>query len=168
MCFDPKRDGRPIWGAIHLFAANAETLPQQLAFIQFIRSLPVMYPCKKCRLHTEAFLQETPVEPYVESAQRLLYWTWLFHESVNRKLNKPLSQRLTWEQTRTLYMAECEDTTREETNHPTSKSGDAKCGECELDHEEPPQQTSSKMSSSNKEKVQTRAKQVFVRDNEYE
>lgn len=145
MCFDPRKDGRAIWETIHLLAANAETPEQIAAFVQFIVSLPILYPCKKCRLHTAEFIKKNPIINYLESSQLLLYWTWIFHESVNQKLNKPLAQRLTWDQTRNKYMAECEDYSRPETNHPKNLSSSSNnseektsssCGECELDQDE--------------------------------
>lgn len=143
MGFDPKKDGRLIWPTIHLLAANAVTIEQRAAYVQFVMSLPVLYPCKKCRIHTEEFLKKNPITRYSESAQLLLYWSWLFHESVNDKLKKPLSGRLSWQQTLELYMSEDEDPYRIENNHPVEKNSvnassagsPPPCGECEVEDE---------------------------------
>lgn len=172
MCFDPRKDGRAIWETIHLLAANAETPQQRSAFIQFIINLPVLYPCKKCRLHTAQFLDKNPISNYTESSQLLLYWTWIFHDSVNQKLNKPLAQRFTWEQTRQKYMSECDDVYRIENNHPMVRANVSSknegqppsCGECEVEDEETENNYSIPIYSvPSKEKIKPR---IYLYDNE--
>lgn len=135
MCFDPKRDGAQIWPTIHIFAANADTPEQQQAYVNFIKSLTIMYPCERCRNHTSKFLESYPVEDYTGSAQKLLYWSWIYHDSVNQKLGKPVDQRWTWEQTRAKYMAPCDD----ERPLVSSQNGNhaGECRECSTDPTKP-------------------------------
>lgn len=174
MCFDPKKDGKPVWETIHLFAANAVTPEQRSKVADFIRSLVVMYPCKKCRLHTVQFLQEHPIENYMESAQLLLYFTWLYHESVNQKLNKPLAQRWTWSQMRDHYMIDCEDQYRIENNHPKTRDGSnnsdsgspPSCGECEIDDNESTGNNSSNVQTVTSDKS-NKIKRVYYDSNEF-
>lgn len=135
MGFDPKKDGRVIWQTIHLLAANAVSMEQRAAYVQFIMSLPTLYPCKKCRIHTGEFLKKNPITRYSDSAQLLLYWSWLFHESVNDKLKKPLSNRLTWQQTLELYMSDDNYVEENDSVQVSSPGNPPPCGECEVEEE---------------------------------
>ena len=142
MCFDPKRDGALLWPSIHILAANADNSEKRAAYVAFVRSLTVMYPCAKCRKHTKTFLEEFAVENYAGSAQDLLYWSWIYHDSVNRKLHKPTEQTLTWDQVREKYMANCEEpkATAKNGNRNNSSQNrsdsNGECIDCSTDDEE--------------------------------
>lgn len=98
MSFDPEVDGHVIWAYWHLAAANAVTPEQRAALVQWVNNQKEVFPCLNCRNNLNRHLSENPIEPYSHTNVSLLYHSWKMHDTVNRMLNKPLSQRLTYEQ----------------------------------------------------------------------
>ncbi len=82
------------WILLHIMAKNANTAESKIAFIDFMQVLSYNFPCKKCRTHIQAYLRDHPFEPYMnlinENGEDLgmFKWSWIFHNTVNERLNK--------------------------------------------------------------------------------
>ncbi|MBA3756598.1 MAG: ERV1/ALR-related protein [Nitrosomonas sp.] len=112
MAFNPIQDGPTLWRTIHLMAANATTARKRELYVNWLNSLKEVFPCEKCRLHLIKNLEEPtadgsvgpgPVEPYSKSNVSLFRHSWKLHDTVNQQLNKPMEQRLTFEQAFEIY-----------------------------------------------------------------
>lgn len=68
------------WDKVH---NNAKSMSRK-NYISWIYKLPYHISCAKCRDHMVWFLNAYPPE----NEKDLLYWSWLFHNDVNRILNK--------------------------------------------------------------------------------
>lgn len=93
-------------------AANATTGRKRELYVNWLNSLKESFPCEKCRLHLIKNLEEPtadgsvgpgPVEPYSKSNVSLFRHSWKLHDTVNRQLNKPKEQSLTFEQAFEVY-----------------------------------------------------------------
>ncbi len=84
---------RPIWFLIHYIAAN---LPERLSqtqavsFKAFIVCLRYLLPCEECRYHMGEYINKTEIDPYLITRNTVFYWTWEFHNDVNKRINLPL------------------------------------------------------------------------------
>lgn len=106
MSFDPNRDGHYIWDHMHLMAANATTPEKRALYVQMINNYKICFPCEVCRKNlvdklegnAEKKIVAFPVEPYSNTNVSLFYHSWKLHDKVNEALNKPIHQRLTYDQ----------------------------------------------------------------------
>lgn len=110
--YNPEQDGPTMWRVIHLMACNAVTPRKRELYVNWLNSLKESFPCEKCRLHLIKNLEEPtedgsvgpgPVEPYSNSNVSLFRHSWKLHDTVNRQLNKPKEQCLTFEQAFEIY-----------------------------------------------------------------
>jgi hypothetical protein len=82
-----ERLGPGIWFLIHkesLFCQDKNS------FIEFIYRLADNFPCARCKVHFKEYLSENPPEDYVRFEDGLFIWSWKFHNSVNKRLKKPV------------------------------------------------------------------------------
>lgn len=92
---DPKYLGPGIWFTIHTLAKNATTPTLKQTFKVFIYSLREEFPCNLCRSHIIEFLDRHPIDSFwniKDTSGRdigLFKYTWMFHNTVNKRLNKP-------------------------------------------------------------------------------
>ena len=92
MGIEPRLFGPSFWGAIHYAALGApETLDEnhKLIYMNFYKSLPQILPCITCGQHFAELLHEIPINPYLNTSERLFEWTVIVHNVVNKRLNKP-------------------------------------------------------------------------------
>ena len=83
----------PIWFLIHYIAANLpEKLSQQQAvsYKALIVCLRYLLPCIECRSHMNNYISNNEIDPYLGTRDTLFYWTFTFHNAVNKRLIKPL------------------------------------------------------------------------------
>lgn len=91
---DPKKLGA-IWFTIHIMAKHADTIERKNQFIDYMYLLSAEFPCGKCRLHIQEYLKANPFEPFMNMVNEkgedigMFNWSWLFHNTVNIRLNKP-------------------------------------------------------------------------------
>ena len=84
--------GRSTWFLIHYLASNINDFPsdtQKTAYKAFIVCLQYLIPCSECRNHFTLYISENNLDPFIHTKNNLFYWTWKFHNEVNRRINKP-------------------------------------------------------------------------------
>ena len=92
MGIEPRLFGPSFWGAIHYAALGAPDIldeTHKLIYMNFYKSLPQILPCSACGQHFAELLQEIPINPYLNTSERLFEWTVIAHNVVNKRLNKP-------------------------------------------------------------------------------
>lgn len=93
---NPKIIGPGAWYAIHTMAMSCEDIDSCLFFIQFLKAIIESFPCEKCRIHAMKFIEKNSLEKYlhitndIDEHIGMFKWTWEFHNSANRGLNKPV------------------------------------------------------------------------------
>jgi hypothetical protein len=111
--------GPGIWFTIHLDAKNAVTDELKDQFITRMENLANNFPCDKCKPHFILFLQQYPLNLFRnitgDSDSRIagssdtgvafsdigfFKWSYIFHNMVNKRLNKP---QLTFEEVYNYY-----------------------------------------------------------------
>ena len=83
--------GTHSWTLLHTMAAyfpNKPTAEQSTAALNFIRALPLLYPCRHCAYDFELGMEESP--PKVSSREELSVWMCEAHNRVNESLGKPI------------------------------------------------------------------------------
>jgi len=103
MSFSPGVFGPIYWQYAHLTSATATTKEKRKLYVEWLNNLATTLPCEKCRLHFIENIKNHPVEPYAKSNVSLFYHSWKLHDIVNQQLNKPMKQRLTYEQAFEIY-----------------------------------------------------------------
>lgn len=77
--------GRGEWHSIHITAADATSSDKFKHFCSWIRNQIEYLPCDECTEHSKEYLKSNPPE----KAPDAFFWSWEFHNAVNRKLGKP-------------------------------------------------------------------------------
>lgn len=96
---NPKLYGA-VWTIIHIMARRAVTEEQKKEFMNFMYMLSVEFPCGNCRTHIQAYLHEHSFDPFMNMLNEkgedigLFKWSWIFHNTVNARLHKPI---MDWE-----------------------------------------------------------------------
>lgn len=85
--------GKQLWFSLHFGALNYPLNPtpeMQIMQIGFIKGLPMMIPCDKCKNHSQEYITSRPVEiEYaVTNPYRLFKFFVDFHNYVNKLTNK--------------------------------------------------------------------------------
>lgn len=83
--------GPPTWHAIHYIALGYPSRPDdddRATYRAFFELLGRVLPCKLCTGHYAENLKQLPLEPHLESPERLFEWTVLLHNNVNRAAGK--------------------------------------------------------------------------------
>ena len=90
--------GPGIWFIIHREALYSD-LNKNDNFINFIYRTCEFFPCEECCIHCKKYLEKnSPINFYkkvikyknIDYNTGLLYWSWKFHNYVNRKLKKKI------------------------------------------------------------------------------
>ena len=102
--FGSKESLSGIWFAIHNEAKYAIDYPSKLRYISFIKRLSDDFPCLNCKPHFQEYVKKHPFEDYWSRRKMLdgqmieiglFEWTVDFHNTVNKRLNKPIIDLLT-------------------------------------------------------------------------
>jgi hypothetical protein len=89
------------WFIIHTMAINATTPKKMEAFVDFMQTVCDNHRCQNCSYHCKKYLSEHPVSKEFnrisESGRSIgcFYWSWQFHNAVNRRLGKPVMDYIT-------------------------------------------------------------------------
>lgn len=92
---DPKVVGAGLWWYIHSKAKEAITEISIQEFIDLMYYLAGKFPCHTCRKHINEYIETHPFSELAnlinEQGERIgmFKWTWLFHNAVNTRINKP-------------------------------------------------------------------------------
>ena len=77
------------WKLLHIIAYNYPDNPSlydKQRYGIFYNNLKYVLPCKYCRISFTNFMEELPVENYIDSKRKLTKWVYLIHNKVNDKL----------------------------------------------------------------------------------
>jgi Erv1 / Alr family len=92
--FQPEIWGGDVWRTFHGFLYKFPPKPTQedkMRWLTFILNLPYYLPCGECSLNLARELQALPpTEAVMESTDSLARWGVELHNSVNKRLGKPL------------------------------------------------------------------------------
>lgn len=86
-----------VWGnagwtlmyAIAFAYPKAPTSADADGAVSFFRGLGAVLPCKDCRSHFAAYMQQFPIERNVDSRDKLSAWVLKLNNAVNARLGKP-------------------------------------------------------------------------------
>ena len=85
----PPMWGSSYWKVIHLTCLSYPMQPKQKDKTQikiFLESICNVLPCPACRFHANQFILK--YKPRVQNRISLLYWSFDFHNEVNKRTNK--------------------------------------------------------------------------------
>lgn len=116
---DPRSFGPGLWFSIHTMAADADTPEKKKHFMYYIRCIAKSLKCQKCHGHATEYIAKNPPEEFFnvtdESTGKeigMFKWTWIFHNTVNRRLGKqeiPLETAYSWFFTSEVCTVNCGD-----------------------------------------------------------
>jgi hypothetical protein len=86
------RYGPGVWFSIHILALKAVDNSSKKMFIEFIDILSDTFPCIKCRKHIKNYVSEHPIQKFWNEENGFFKWSWIFHNVVNLRLNKPIME----------------------------------------------------------------------------
>lgn len=103
----PPDFGPGLWFAIHTTAKEATSLEDKKSFIKWIQRITESIKCSECRGHAIDYVATHPIEPYFNIYDDetgidvgMFKWSWIFHNTVNFRLNKPWCS---WETAMSLF-----------------------------------------------------------------
>ena len=107
---DPTQYGPPGWVFIHALAGNSTEEPKRNAFVQWLKLLPAVFPCEICAAHLTQTMKTYPIERFADSAENLLKYTYILHDSANNDWNSsnPEKQRKVsppWQDVKDMYLS---------------------------------------------------------------
>lgn len=83
--------GPVVWNFLHVLASQFKSTSDEdrQCWVNVIKSLPGVLPCKECREHFREYLAQNPVDISIASdAYTLSQWLWRAHEHVNALTGK--------------------------------------------------------------------------------
>lgn len=86
--------GSQLWLSIHTVALSAPAVmtsadaERYAAFYE--QDVPNAVPCKECVQHYRRMLAQQPVRPHLTGNMPLFEWTVQMHNTVNKRLGKPV------------------------------------------------------------------------------
>jgi hypothetical protein len=93
---EPRLFGPHYWYMLHNMSLNYPNNASDIAkkkMRAFVEALPFLLPCRDCSEHAKFFMAKAmrtnAVDHALESKKNLFTFLWRFHNSVNRRLNKP-------------------------------------------------------------------------------
>lgn len=78
------------WRMLHSIAINYPERPtqkQKELYKQFYENLRLVLPCIYCRNSFIVFVNDLPIDDYLQNKKTLSYWVYLMHNKVNNKLS---------------------------------------------------------------------------------
>lgn len=87
----PSLWGADIWRAMHLIAAGYPTNPtikNKKEYKKLYTALGHTLPCGMCAKSYRHYMKELKIDNYLVSKKKLMYWVYLIHNRVNKKLKK--------------------------------------------------------------------------------
>lgn len=86
---NPEIFGPGVWFVLHTMAIKCATGEDKSCFEVLVADVRENMKCMECKMHMRHFLSLEPLSAYRDQPQGYFYWSWLFHNEVNRRLNKP-------------------------------------------------------------------------------
>ena len=94
------------WFTIHKTAKRAINEEKKRRFVDFMNDVCEEMRCSKCKAHMSEYMKNNSFAPYwnykdIDGTQIGMFkWSWIFHNSVNSRLNKPY---VDWETAKRMY-----------------------------------------------------------------
>lgn len=88
---NPKIWGPHFWETIHFVAYGYPDEPNsddKEVYFSFYENIMKVLPCDKCTNSSQEIFKKSNLKDSLDSKDDLIKWTYLFHKSVNDKLNK--------------------------------------------------------------------------------
>ena len=84
--------GPGYWAAMHIDAFNAKTYETKITSSNTIARMITSFPCLRCRKHATEYASQNPFIHAVNNGDpmSLFRWVWKFHNTVNKRLGKPI------------------------------------------------------------------------------
>lgn len=99
---DVRLVGPGVWFMIHKAAAEAVNGDSKTFFLETLKFVLTNYPCENCKVHLENYIEKNSLQKYINSGGvELLRYTWLLHNTVNKRLRKP---QITFEKVKNYYI----------------------------------------------------------------
>lgn len=95
MSFDPKLWGPSMWKSLHYIAAAYDDQPSNTVrnnMKTFIQVLPFILPCDTCKDDAYNYIKHINIDDAVKNKTTLVHFFYMFHNDVNKRLNKPQIQ----------------------------------------------------------------------------
>jgi len=83
--------GTPMWDSFMFIASGSpEVINEEcrMKYKTFFTSVPSVLPCSICQKSFTILTSYVPIDNYLDSRYGLMYWVFIMHNLVNRKLNK--------------------------------------------------------------------------------
>jgi len=88
----PNKTGPGLWFMLTIMALHANTSEDEEYFIRNLRLLSNLHPCGECREHMKKYISINPPENFIEFENGLFDYMITFHNTVNKRLGKPIMQ----------------------------------------------------------------------------
>ena len=88
---NPKVWGPDVWKTMHIIATAYPNKPRNIDkknYKRFYMSLGCTLPCKFCAKSYRKFMKELDIDNFLDGKRNLMYWVYLMHNKVNKKLKK--------------------------------------------------------------------------------
>lgn len=94
---DTRKWGPPLWFSMFTIASNYNVsidinnrndVAKKRYYKTFFTNIGNVLPCKYCRRSYKKFLKELPIDKFLDSRQKLMYWLYKIKDKVNKKLLK--------------------------------------------------------------------------------
>ena len=84
--------GPGYWAVMHIDSFNAKTYESKIVTANMIARLVTKFPCLQCRRHATEYTSHNPLIHAVNDhdALSLFRWVWKFHNTVNKRIGKPV------------------------------------------------------------------------------
>ena len=89
----PELWGPALWESLHLIAAGYPERPTQndkTKYKQYFKYVGYILPCKQCAKSYRTYWTTFKIDSFLSSKKALMYWVYLLHNRVNRKLKKEI------------------------------------------------------------------------------
>lgn len=94
----PKDFGPHYWFVIHTCACNTNTMEKKYFYVDMMKNLVHLLPCKKCSDHAVQFVYEkNKPDNYCQKPFDLFKWSYDFHNHANDNTNVKQWERPKWE-----------------------------------------------------------------------
>ena len=87
---DPNKFGPGLWWSQHRTAYLAKTKEEKKEFVVWENKQLNGIRCGTCRSHAQEYILTHPIEPFFIKEKGCFEWTWMFHNEVNKRLDKPI------------------------------------------------------------------------------
>ena len=83
--------GPGYWASMHIASLNAKNYNEKCEVSRMIARMIAKFPCLKCRKHAMEYSLSNPFREAINDPDEtsLFRWVWKFHNSVNKRLDKP-------------------------------------------------------------------------------